>query len=261
MHGTRIMPTRTPNAEMRSREYLTESEIRLLMSTALTGNNPERDSAMILLGYRHGFRAAELVALRWDQIDFEQRTVAVRRVKKGTPSTQPLQADEIEALMALRQTASGRFLFVTRFGTPFTTDGFAKLVDRLGQGRRTAVQGAPSHAAPRLRFRPGQQGPRYPRDSGLAGPPRHQAHRALHRAGGRSLCGVLEMTCQRCGGEIARPKGYKRKWCEVCRPIVDREKNRIDAQNSRIRAILRASAESPCEPRRWPSPARRPPVR
>ena len=144
MHA-RTMPTRTPNAEMRSREYLTETEIRLLMSTAMTGNNAARDSAMILLGYRHGFRAAELVALRWDQIDFEQRTVAVRRVKKGTPSTQPLQADEVEALEKLRQTASGRHLFVTRFGTPFTTDGFAKLVDRLGK-----AAGLPFKAHPHM---------------------------------------------------------------------------------------------------------------
>jgi type 1 fimbriae regulatory protein FimB/type 1 fimbriae regulatory protein FimE len=147
MHGTfkRIMPTRTPNAEMRSREYLTESEIRLLMSTALDGNNGTRDAAMILIGYRHGLRAAELVALRWDQFDFEQGTVAVRRVKKGTPSTQPLQDDEIELLQKLRQTASGRYLFVTRFGTPFTTDGFAKLVDRLGQ-----AAGLPFKAHPHM---------------------------------------------------------------------------------------------------------------
>ena len=143
MHGTRTIPTRTPNAEMRSREYFTETEIRLLMSTAVTGNNGARDSAMILIGYRHGLRAAELVALRWDQIDFEQRTVAIRRVKKGTPSTQPLQDDEIEALMALNR--SGRFVFLTKHGTTFTTDGFAKLVDRLGQ-----AAGLPYKAHPHM---------------------------------------------------------------------------------------------------------------
>lgn len=133
MHGTfkRIMPTRTPNAEMRSREYLTEAEIRLLMSTALAGNNGTRDAAMILIGYRHGLRVSELVALRWDQFDFELRTVAVRRVKKGTPSTQPLQDDEIELLMALPRT--GRFVFITKHGTPFTVDGYAKTIDRLGK--------------------------------------------------------------------------------------------------------------------------------
>src|SRR5215831_4652076 len=39
-----------------------------------------RDATMILVAYRHGFRASEWVGLRWDQIDFEQATLAVRRV-------------------------------------------------------------------------------------------------------------------------------------------------------------------------------------
>jgi integrase len=40
---------------------------------------------------------AELVDLRWDQIDFDSATLAVRRVKKGTPSTHPLRGDELRA--------------------------------------------------------------------------------------------------------------------------------------------------------------------
>ena len=40
---------------------------------------------MILVAYRHGLRASELVDLRWDQIDFATATLHVRRVKQGTP--------------------------------------------------------------------------------------------------------------------------------------------------------------------------------
>jgi hypothetical protein len=36
--------------------------------------------------YRHGLRAAELVDLRWEQVDFRTATLHVRRVKQGTPS-------------------------------------------------------------------------------------------------------------------------------------------------------------------------------
>jgi integrase len=36
---------------------------------------------MILVAYRHGLRASELVDLRWNQIDFETATLAVRRAK------------------------------------------------------------------------------------------------------------------------------------------------------------------------------------
>jgi hypothetical protein len=46
------------------------------------------------------------------------------------------------------------------------------------------------------------------------------------------------LTCQRCGDVVEKPKGYKRKYCDECRPVVAREKNRIDQQNSRVRRIL-----------------------
>jgi integrase len=46
---------------------------------------------MILVCYRQGFRASELVDQRWDQIDYNAGTMAVRRAKKGTPSTHPIR--------------------------------------------------------------------------------------------------------------------------------------------------------------------------
>jgi integrase len=47
-------------------------------------------ASMVLVAYRHGLRASELVDLRWDQVDFRTATLHVRRVKQGTPSTQPI---------------------------------------------------------------------------------------------------------------------------------------------------------------------------
>ena len=37
-----------------------------------------RDATMILVAYRHGLRAAELVDLRWDQIEFKTRSREAR---------------------------------------------------------------------------------------------------------------------------------------------------------------------------------------
>ena len=50
-----------------------------------------RDATMIAMAYRHGLRASELADLRWDQIDFAAATLAVRRVKRGSPSTHPIR--------------------------------------------------------------------------------------------------------------------------------------------------------------------------
>ena len=67
---------------------------------------------MILVAYRHGLRVSELVDLRWDQIDFEQATVHVRRAKKGTPSTHPIRGDELRALRRLQREQDPRSPFV-----------------------------------------------------------------------------------------------------------------------------------------------------
>jgi integrase len=55
----------------RPREYLNEREIEKLMDAAGDNRWGPRDATAILLAYRHGLRASELVALRWDDIDFQ----------------------------------------------------------------------------------------------------------------------------------------------------------------------------------------------
>jgi integrase len=87
---------------------------------------------MILLAFRHGLRAAELVDLRWDQVDLGRNAcLHVRRVKNGMPSVHPLQGDEMRALRALKRESS--FVFVSERGTPFTKAGFAKMIARTGR--------------------------------------------------------------------------------------------------------------------------------
>ena len=85
-----VMPRRRKNADLRSREYLTEHEIEALMAAARQNRHGHRDATMILVAFRHGLRAAEAVDLRWDQVDFRTATLHVRRAKKGTPSTHPI---------------------------------------------------------------------------------------------------------------------------------------------------------------------------
>jgi site-specific recombinase XerD len=46
---------------LRTREYLTEKEIDRLMEAVKDNRYGHRDSTMILVAYRHGLRAAELV--------------------------------------------------------------------------------------------------------------------------------------------------------------------------------------------------------
>ncbi len=85
----------------RPREHLTEAEIEKLMAVAKqSGRYGHRDATAILIAYRHGLRASELVGLQWDQIDFVRKTIRVRRVKNGDPSTHYLGNSELRALRA-----------------------------------------------------------------------------------------------------------------------------------------------------------------
>jgi integrase len=75
-------PLRRRNSEVRSREYLTPAEVDMLCKAARERRRyGHRDATMILIAYRHGLRVSELVALRWDQVDFPQGRLHVNRAK------------------------------------------------------------------------------------------------------------------------------------------------------------------------------------
>ncbi|WP_338830437.1 tyrosine-type recombinase/integrase [Bradyrhizobium sp. 27S5] len=132
---TVVTPRRRPNAELRTREYLTEAEVAKLRDVAKDNRYGHRDATMILTAFRHGLRVSELVDLRWDQIDFDTANLAVRRAKRGTPSTHPIMGDELRALRRLQreQESKSPFVFTSERGSPFTTAGFARLVERAGE--------------------------------------------------------------------------------------------------------------------------------
>jgi len=104
-----------------------------------------RDATMVLVAYRHGLRAAELVDLRWDQLDFQTATLAVRRVKKGTPATHPILSDELRALRRLKREQNPLlpFLFTSERGAPFTTAGFARMIERAGKVAKLGFKAHP----------------------------------------------------------------------------------------------------------------------
>jgi integrase len=137
-----VTPTRLPNTHLRTREHLTEAEVERLMDAAKKNRWGHRDATMILVAYRHGFRPAELVDLRWDQVDFRTASLHVRRVKQGTPSTHPILGDELRALRRLQreQEPKSSFVFTSERGSPFTTAGFARMVERAGAEARLGLK-------------------------------------------------------------------------------------------------------------------------
>jgi integrase len=137
-------PIRRPNSELRTREHLTPAEVDSLIKAAKKNRWGHRDATMILIAYRHGFRPGELVDLKWDQVDFAHSVLHVRRVKKGTPATHPLQGDTMRALRTLRkESPHAKFVFVSERGSPFSLAGFAKLVERAGEAAKLGFKAHP----------------------------------------------------------------------------------------------------------------------
>lgn len=128
-------PLKQPNVDKRSREYLTPAEVETLISAAKKlGRHGHRDGLMILLAFRHGLRPAELVALRWEQLDLKAGLLHIKRKKNGSPSTHPLHGPEIRALRKLkRDYPDTPYLFVSERKGPMTTSNVRKLVARAGE--------------------------------------------------------------------------------------------------------------------------------
>jgi site-specific recombinase XerD len=129
-----VTPKRAPNSELRTREYLTEAEVEKLMAAAKDNRWGRRDATMVLVAFRHGLRASDLTDLRWEQVEFATATLHVRRVKRGTPAAHPIRGDELRALRQLQreQEPKSPFVFTSERGAPFTTAGFARMVERAG---------------------------------------------------------------------------------------------------------------------------------
>src|SRR6516165_8178081 len=130
-----VMPIRPANADLRSREYLTPTEIEKLIKAAKQGRWGLRDATLITVAYRHGLRAVEACELEWSQVEFgRSASLHVRRAKQGKPSVQPIRGDELRMLTALRKEyPDSGYVFTSERGTPFHTHAINQLVKIIAE--------------------------------------------------------------------------------------------------------------------------------
>jgi integrase len=187
--ANRTLPRRQPNAAYRQREYLTETEVGQLLEAARTrGRNSTRDSAAILLAYRHGLRAAELCSLRWAQVDLRHGRLHVNRAKGGIESVHPLHGPELRALRPLQ--GNSPYVFVTQAGTPVTTAWFLRMLQRTGRAARLPFAVHPHMLRHGIQAR--ERWPRYAELGALSRPSQFAVYRKVYRASPRPVCEVLE---------------------------------------------------------------------
>src|ERR1700720_1142649 len=94
---------------------------------------PAFDATAILVAYRHGLRASEVVALRWDDIDLTTGRLHVRRAKGGDASVHPISARESRALRKLlREAPTSPYVFISERRAPLSATGYQRMVARAG---------------------------------------------------------------------------------------------------------------------------------
>ena len=166
---------------------------RLRTAASNTGRNGHRDGTMVLISYRHGFRACELVGLRWDQVDFEGKVLHVRRAKRGSRARIRYDAMKSRRFVSLR--GSGSVLYsAPRPAASSTTNRWFKIVARAervaeARGSQFIHAHAPDMHADIITSRT-----RWPRTRAhpvVAGPSEHPAYGSIYRPGPQTSSGTF----------------------------------------------------------------------
>lgn len=98
------------------------------------GRHGFRDWLLIMLAYRHGLRVGEIVAFKWDQVDFKNSKLYVNRLGKGDASVHFVEGDELRALRKLRRDyPDSPFLFVSERGGPISARTVHAMIARAGR--------------------------------------------------------------------------------------------------------------------------------
>lgn len=131
----KLPPRKQKNADLRSREYLSQPEIDTLRKAARQNvRHGHRDDTMILIMFRHGLRVSELTGLRWDQVDLKQGLLHVKRIKNGIPSTHPVRGPELRALRKLqRDYPDSPYLFITERKAPLSARTVRHIIHEAGK--------------------------------------------------------------------------------------------------------------------------------
>ncbi len=138
-------PVFSEQSSKRAYDYLSEAELEALFKAAKQTRYGLRDHLAVLLAYRHGLRASELVALEWSQFDLHAGRVDIRRVKRGLGSRHDLSGEEIRLLRRHQRTqAPGtRHVFTSERGGPWAAVSFSRMIERIGD---KALPGRDVHA-------------------------------------------------------------------------------------------------------------------
>ncbi len=128
--------SRAKNDQLRGRRHLIKLEIDCICKTIRKHSRyADRDELMVLTAFHHGFRASELVNLKWQDVILQSQQIAVKRLKNGNNTQQPIACKRELMLFKRIHKAIGKptsgFVFLNERGHPVSTDGFRKMFGKF----------------------------------------------------------------------------------------------------------------------------------
>ncbi len=167
-------PTKPHNLAVRPREHLLEAEVEAMIK-ATSGRTARRDSALILIAFRHGLRAQEICRLQWSSIVLEGKatTIHINRAKGGSSARSSIAWPRDPGAAGMEPSAGRPLAVRVYLDARRALVGACCASDRSDRGasRRAPIRCSPSHAPPCVRIQVGGRWAGYPRDPGLPRPP------------------------------------------------------------------------------------------
>lgn len=84
---------------MKERKHLSEQEVHSLIASLPDSINHIRNQCLIAVCFSHGLRASELTGLMPSDVNIDEKTIHITRLKNGLSTNQPLQSLEYQLLI------------------------------------------------------------------------------------------------------------------------------------------------------------------